>query len=154
MDYAQVEADFEIDGAVREIHIRGTSAAMWQLVFQHVISVGRDVRFALDSEPAELPDHVQPLFGHDRPQAPLLAFSIGAVFFTTHFVDPEEIELIFEPEDITSQAQLDTLVAFVAELAAMTQRTVIVTHEGFPGPTIFQVEPDGRCTFNHPAAEA
>jgi hypothetical protein len=154
MDYAQVEADFEIDGALREIHIPRASPAMWQQVFEHFGSVGRAVRFSLDSQPSELPADVQSIFGRHRPQAPLLSFYIGAVLFTTHFVDPEEIELIFEPKDLTSQAQLDTLVGFVAEIAAMTHRSVIVTHEGFPGPTIFHVEPDGSCAFNHPAAEA
>ena len=150
MDFAQIQQDFERDGGVRELHILGTTAAEWQCVVDLVYAVGRDVRYTLNYEPAPAPPSVDAAFTARQHDAPMLAFYIDAVLFTTHFVTPDEIELIFDPEDIEAQAHLDTLAGFAQQLARITSRTVLVTHEGFPGPVIFQVAP-GAAPMTAPA---
>ena len=141
MRFRDVQDDFAFDGAVRELSLPDTDVGLWQRVLDCIRSTGERLRFTLDSAEAALPEQVATIFELLETCFPLLAFTVGGIRFTTSFVGPDAVELIFGPEDVSSPERFDALVGWSQRLADLTERPALVRHEGLPGPLIFRVAP-------------
>jgi hypothetical protein len=75
------------------------------------------------------PDLVEQAFAARASGSPILRFSVGRALVVFHFFCEEEIECDFVPNEITSQTDLDALLAFVRQLGVATHKRVVITPE-------------------------
>ena len=67
----------------------------------------------------------------------MLRFRVGGILVVCHFFTPEEIEFDIDPREVTTQAHLDSLLAFLQQLGDRTRKRAVLTPENLPhGPII------------------
>ncbi|MFO0962656.1 MAG: hypothetical protein U0625_07075 [Phycisphaerales bacterium] len=66
----------------------------------------------------------------------------GMAGWRVHFFSIDTIELDLDPRDVSSQASLDLLLAFMRRLGLATAKRVILAPENMPDHPIFRYEPE------------
>src|SRR3982751_4611826 len=84
---------------------------------------------------------------------PMLRLNLGHILIVFHFFSEYEIECDFVPKEITSQADLDALLAFVRKLGDVTHKRVRITPENLPTQPAITYDPEDRSFSSHRVQE-
>jgi hypothetical protein len=114
-----------------ELHIPGTSSHDWQSIVD-LIRHRHDwaSEYLEDGEVTAMPDRVEDILGRNQIVATTLRTTTATLHINTNFFTPEDIEFDVPARELSTQARLDELFAFVNEIAHATGRSVFVTPEG------------------------
>ena len=126
--------DFRWDGSLRDIYITPASLCDWEAIYPFLRSQS-GVEFTTVAGSCDAPATITPsLFTGSRP---MLRFRVGGILVVCHFFTPEEIEFDIDPREVTTQAHLDSLLAFLQQLGDRTRKRAVLTPENLPhGPII------------------
>lgn len=141
--------DFEWDGSWRDIYITPASLTDWQAVFPY-LRVQREVEFLTESGAGCVPSHIDASFFEDS--RPTLRFRIAGILIVFHFFSPDEIECDIDPREVTGQASLDALLAFMRQLGDLTHKRTVLTPENTPDSPIISYDPKIRDFEHHEVA--
>jgi hypothetical protein len=141
--WTTVEGDFEWDGSLRDIYVRSATLEDWSAVYC-VLKKSPEVEFRFDGEAAALPEDIGDLFAARAKKTPMLSVKIGSVTAVFHFFTEEEVECDIDPRDVKSQADLDSVLAFLKEIGDSVGKPVLLTHENAREAEIFRYEPDSQ----------
>jgi hypothetical protein len=143
--------DFRGDGSLRDIYITPATIADWRALYP-LLRASPGVEYAVDGAAQPPPDSVEQVFAA-RGSGPMLRFHVGRALLVFHFFCEEEIECDFVPNDITSQADLDALLAFVRQAGEATRKRVLITPENGPELPFITYDPEsGKFTHHELAA--
>jgi hypothetical protein len=125
------EADFRSDGSLRDIYITRSTLEDWRLLYPFLRDYP-DAEYMVDGIAHPIPNSVDEVFFVRSSGCPMLRLRVGRALIVFHFFDENEIECDFSPNEITSQADLDTLLVFIRQLGEMTHKPVAITQENSP----------------------
>ncbi len=120
--------DFQADGSLRDIYITPATLDDWRASYP-LLRDRAGVEYSVDGVAQQAPDSVQQAFAVRPSASPMLRFRVGRALVVFHFFSADEVECDFAPNEITSQADLDALLAFVRQLGDATGKPVLVTPE-------------------------
>jgi hypothetical protein len=127
VEWTDVQADFQPDGALRDIYARPADLAAWNRALAFLAS-STTLRYQVNGIEEAVPTSAaEPLSRGDL--SSLLMADFGCIGLTCHFFTEDEVELSFDPTDVRDQASLDTLGTFVIGLSNATGCDVFVTPE-------------------------
>jgi hypothetical protein len=125
---------FKWDGSWRDIYVAPASLNDWEAIFPF-LRVQQGVEFLRESRAVSLPEALDASFFSEA--RPTLRFRVGGVLVVFHFFTPEEIECDIDPREVTGQASLDAVLAFMRQLGDLTRKRVVLTPEnGIEHPII------------------
>ena len=127
MRYSDLSDEFEVDGSLRDIYVLNTSVTDWNRVLSMTPNLGAFTYFR-DGEEATLPTDANLIF-QDADHAHLLRISLGGPIIYTHFFVEDEIEFDLDPNEITSQSDLDLVLNFCASIGRGIGRDIRITAE-------------------------
>ncbi|MDE1130055.1 MAG: hypothetical protein OSA49_00695 [Ascidiaceihabitans sp.] len=130
MDWQDCRKAFYLDGSLRDIYVRNTTAADWD-VFLDAVSSKITATF-VDGEPHPLPTQASEIFEIENKKSFLLEILLGQVKIKCHFFTEQEIELSIDPSEVTSQAELNAVVDVLTIIGCALGRDVILTDENCP----------------------
>ena len=142
IEWDAVAHEFEWDGSLRDIYVRGATVADWQTVLDTVRVRYSPLTFVAGGTPAVLPARaadVFPLWSGDAP--PVLGFSVGGVQLVCHFFTTDEIEFDLDPREVTGPERLGSVLAFLGDLARLTGKGAVLTPENVADEPIFRADP-------------
>jgi hypothetical protein len=142
--------DFLGDGSLCDIYITPASLADWREVYPSLRGYP-GVDYSVDGVFQPAPDSVEEVFEVRRSASPMLRFKVGAALIVFHFFTDEEIECDFVPNEITSQADLNALLAFIRQLGDATRKRVVITPEGRSDEPIISYAPETGAFEYHKA---
>ena len=120
--------DFRADGSLRDIYITPATVTDWRALYP-LLRVYPGVEYSVDDVVQPPPDSIEEALAVRLSGSPMLRFRVGRALVVFHFFSEEEIECDFVPNEITSQADLDALLAFVRQLGDATRKRVMITPE-------------------------
>jgi len=120
--------DFRADGSLRDIYITPATVTDWRALYP-LLRVYPGVEYSVDDVVQPPPDSIEEALAVRLSGSPMLRFRVGRALVVFHFFSEEEIECDFVPNEITSQADLDALLAFVRQLGDATRKRVAITPE-------------------------
>lgn len=135
--------DFEPEGALRDIYVRGATIEDWRAVFD-MLRRTYDLEFLVDSDPRALPTTVDEAFAIQVTASPVLRFCVGGIVVISHFFIAEEIDFEIDPREVTSQASLDELLGFLRRVGDTVGKAVILTYESSEQRPFITYEPSRR----------
>lgn len=141
------QRDFQSDGSLRDIYVRGTNQTDWNAVLAVVRGMFAPVRVTTGEGSAM--NHLSPnhFNGKQRVQ---VTFNIGDVEIIGHYFEASAIELSLDPKSVITSAVLGELLRFAVSVARFVGRTVVITPENAPDLPIFMVQPTGHVEFLAP----
>jgi hypothetical protein len=146
--WREVAADFEPDGALRDIYVHGTTMADWQAVLGHLRERYAPLEFTIDGEPAVLPARAAEIFPTWGHAAPSLYVDVGGIDVRCHFFAVDEVEFDFRPGDVRGPERLAAVVSFMRGLVTAVGKTAVLTMESVPEAVILRIDPpDGQVVF-------
>lgn len=134
---------FRVDGSLRDIYITRSTLAEWQALYP-VLRDNRGVEYSVDGVSQTPPDSVEQIFTVRQSASPMLRFRVGPALVVFHFCSEDEIECDFAPNEITSQTDLDALLAFVRQLGETTRKRVLITPENDRERPFITYDPESR----------
>lgn len=138
--------DFEWDGSLRDLYVTPATMDDWKAVFP-LLRAQSDVEFLTESGPVCIPETIdESFFGEVRP---MLRFRTGGVLLVFHFFTPQEIECDLDPREVTGQASLDALLAFMQQLGDLTRKRAILAPENGTEYPIISYTPGSRDFEHH-----
>ena len=143
--------DFRDDGSLRDIYITPARLADWRALYL-LLRAYPGVEYSVDGVVRPPPDSVEQAFAARASTSPMLRFSVGRVLIVFHFFCEDEIECHFVPNEITSQADLDALLAFVRQVGDATRKRVIITPENSRELPFITYDPKSRDFEHHEIA--
>ncbi len=141
--------DFDWDGSWRDIYVTPATLDDWKAILPFLRSQP-DVEFLRESRAVSVPASLDESF-FDGPR-PTLRFRVGGVLVVFHFFTPEEIECDIDPREITGQASLDAVLAFMRQLGDLTHKRTVLTPENCSDHPIVSYDPESREFENHEVA--
>jgi len=139
--------DFRADGSLRNIYITPATLADWRAVYP-LFRAHSEVDYSVDGAVHPPPDSVEEIFEVRRSANPMLRVRVGRALIVFHFFTYEEIECDFVPNEITSQADLDALLAFVRKIGDATRKRVVITPGNGRELPFIDYDPESR-EFQH-----
>lgn len=129
MSWSRVAADFEWDGAWRDIYVLDATLADWQAALELLRAWDPRPRFYTGGEAARLPDLAKALFPTD-PDAfrSTLEFDVEGLQLNCHFFSDDEIEFDLDPREVNA-SRFEALCGFMRLLATAVGKPVLLTHE-------------------------
>jgi hypothetical protein len=140
--------DFRDDGSLRDIYIAPATLADWRALYSF-LKTYPDVQYFVDSVVQPLPDLVEQALAVRVFGSPMLRIQVGRGLVVFHFFCEEEIEGDFVPNEITSQAALDVLLAFVRLVGDVTHKQVLITPESQRELPFITFDPKSREFIHH-----
>lgn len=128
--YQDLVSELEVDGTLRDIYAFNTTIADWSRLLTLAPSLG-EVAYFYGGEEAPLPSIANSIF-EDRDRGHYLRINLSGPVIHAHFFIADQIELSFEPREITSQAQLDLVLNFCAKIGREIKRDIRITPENLP----------------------
>lgn len=145
LDWSSQKADFEPDGLRRDIYIQDATIEDWKLVVAVIMEARFSARLMRGGDLVAVPSTFESLFDHDDRH--LMRFTVGGASITCHFFTPAEIEFSLDPKEV-SEPVLESLLAFMIEIGAVTKKPVILTAENGAESPIFTYDPrEGRLRW-------
>jgi hypothetical protein len=141
--WSTCKEDFRGDGSLRDIYITPATLADWRVVYP-LLRAFLGVEYLVDGAAQPTPDLVEQIFEVRRVTSPILRFRVGSALVVFHFFTLEEIECDFVPNEITSQADLDALLAFVRQLGDAARKRVVITPENRCDEPFISYAPESR----------
>lgn len=132
--WEDVAADFQPDGALRDIYVLNANLDDWRAVLEHLGSGPYGARLD-DAPPGPLPDAAE-LFGEARR---VLRFSVAGMEVCCHFFLVEELEFDLEPREVTRE-NYPHLLDLMRTLVRVTGKPAILTYENMQRGVIIRVE--------------
>jgi hypothetical protein len=136
--------DFRPDGSLRDIYIAPAALDDWLLVYP-ILRDYPGAEYSMDGVVQASPD--------TQVGNPMLRLNLGHILIVFHFFSEYEIECDFVPKEITSQADLDALLAFVRKLGDVTHKRVRITPENLPTQPAITYDPEDRSFSSHRVQE-
>lgn len=130
MLYQDLVSELEVDGSLRDIYAFKTTVDHWTRLLSLSSCLG-EVAYFCDGEEAPLPSTANSIFD-DADRLHLLRFNLGGPVINAHFFVADEIEMDFDPREITSQADLDLVLNFCAKIGKAIKRDIVITPENLP----------------------
>lgn len=152
MEWQYVSADFEPDGALKDIYISNATLDDWQAVIDALKSGMPALDFRVGNEAAELPSDVSMIFltGPNDLRS-TLRVPMGKATLNCHFFSDDEVEFDLDPRDMNADL-LPLLLDFLTLLGNATNKSVLLTMENMPEAEIMRFEPSsGKVVFSRPA---
>lgn len=143
--------DFRCDGSLRDIYIKPGTLEDWRALYP-LLRTYPGVEYLVDDVAQPPPDSIEHVFAVRPSGSPMLRFSVGRALLVFHFFWEEEIECDFYPNDITSQGDLDAMLAFVRQLGDATHKRVVITPENSPELPFITYDPESRKFEHHEIA--
>jgi hypothetical protein len=140
--------DFRSDGSLRDIYITPATLADWQALYP-VLRGYSGAEYSVDGVVQLPPDLVEQAFAVRPSGSPMLRFSVGRALVMFHFFSDEEVECDFVPSAITSQGDLDVLLAFVRQVGDTTRKPVVITPENGRELPFITYDPESRKFEHH-----
>lgn len=128
-------------GELRDIVIRDTNLGDWQRFIDFVRHPSGAASFTLDVAAASLPESASDIFAIREQAVTSLRIDVAGVRVVAHFFDPSEIELDFDPRDVTSEEQRAALLAFMRTLSDLLDKPVLLAPEGSHDEVLLRFEP-------------
>jgi len=145
ISWDQCKQDFEWDGSWRDIYVSPASLDDWKAIFPFLRSQP-SVEFIRESGAVSVPEFLdESFFSESRPT---LRFRIGGVLVVFHFFTTEEIECDIDPREVTGQASLDAVLAFMRQLSSLTRKRTVLTPENGLDRPIVSYDPESG-EFKH-----
>jgi hypothetical protein len=139
--------DFFPDGSLRDIYVHGTTIGDWQNLVNFVAASYPPVEFRVaDQVVSATPILSDASFSGGSARVDI-SFSIGAIRVVGLFFTSEEIELSFQPADISGTAQVKDLLSFISGVARTLQKGVTITLENERENPIFVAQADGDVSY-------
>ncbi len=139
MNWEDYKIEFEPDGSLRDIYIKGVDISDWQTFIDFLRSTDSDLNYFVEGEPAELPSSIaEVVVSQDHPY--LLTIGLDGVTVNCHFFIPEEIELDIDPREIDSEAKAKVVFRFMSTVGRALNKEVILTPENTEEQPIFKYE--------------
>jgi len=145
--WSEVSDEFAWEGSWRDICITDTSISDWQATWEMLRSGDRDLNYFVDGENAAPPENVVEIFARPRERTFLLAVLVAGARLNCHFFCELEIEFDLDPRQIVGQAQLDAVLAFMADLAAVTGKISTMTPENAHDAPFLSVTPSAKSKY-------
>src|ERR1700677_208465 len=145
IEWKTCSTDFVPDGALREIHISGTTIEECQLVYDALRSPRYYAfdYFVDNEEQPRFPKSIKEVF-ETRKTASVRLSAVSDVRANWHFFDATEIELDFDPAEVKSQRSLDDLLHLVIIIGETLKKQVNLTYEGGENHPFIVYYPDSR----------
>jgi len=140
MMWNDIRQEFDWDGSWRDIYALDVGMAGWRAFWRLILNPGYRVDYRIDGAPAALPHDVDSVFALRETTAPLLSVFLDTIQLNCHFFNDQDIELDLDPREMTSQAHLDLVLAFMGSLGRATFSGVVLTPENSPGFPIIRYE--------------
>lgn len=131
VDWAQVEADFEPDGALRDVYVLDADLPAWQRVID-VLVQRYACTFERDGVEERMPDDITGIFHERRDTAVLLRVHRGTTpkgDANCHFFDETEIEFDLDPSEVRNQADLNAVMEFLRLVGDAAARPAVLAYE-------------------------
>lgn len=138
--------DFRWDGSLRDIYVTPASLDDWRTIYP-LLRNQSDIEFQTEAGVGEIPENLDASFFADV--RPTLRFRVGGVLVVSHFFTPDEIECDLDPREVRSQAQLDSLLAFVRKLGDLTHKQAVLTPENLREEPIISYDPKDKVIKYH-----
>ena len=138
--YMDLVSELEDDGMLLDIYALNTTIQDWSRLLALAPSLG-EVEYYCGGIEASLPSSANTIF-EDRNLFHNLHIDLGGVDIRTFFYTADEIELFFDPVEITSQAKLDLVLNFCAKLGREIKRDIMITAENSPQAVYFHYSVD------------
>ena len=151
--WERVAPDFEPDGSLRDIYVRDTTLADWEVALQLILRAYAPATFTRDGEPAALPTSAADAFADRDRAAVALDFEVAGIEFACHFFSPTEIEFDLPPEQVNSRERFVALQGFLRTLAKVLDKNVVLSPESMPHLPILSVASTGLVSY-HPPSDA
>jgi hypothetical protein len=74
----------------------------------------------------------------------MFSVRVGTVAVNCHFFSEKEIELDFDPTEVTSQLELDPLLAFLKQIGDLCKKPITVHREGYKKYALITYDPDKK----------
>lgn len=137
--FDDVAADFQHDGGLLDIYVRGIGVPQWNAVIREVS--GRYAwTYSEDGAPCEMPSDVAAILAVRMERSVLFTCLIGSLQANCHFFDAHEIEFDIRPVDVNA-GNFAELMQFMRMLATVSAKPAVITPEGSESYVIVQVDP-------------
>ena len=132
---------------MRDIYITPATLDDWRASYP-LLRDQPGAEYSVDGAVQPLPDSVEQAFAVRPSASPMLRFRVGCALVVFHFFSEDEVECDLDPNEITSQADLDALLAFVRQFGDATRKLVLITPENNRERPFITYDP-GRKYFEH-----
>lgn len=136
--------DFRADGSLRDIYVTPATLDDWRASYP-LLRDHPGAEYSVDGVGQQPPDSVEQVFAVRPSASPMLRFHVGRALVVFHFFSDEEVECDFLPNEITSQVDLDALLAFVRQLGEATRKCVLITPENCREQPFIIYDPEKQC---------
>jgi hypothetical protein len=151
MKWEEVQKDFPFDEFLWDLYVFNASVTDLDTVFRSLDMWGYRISFSEDDVELEKPTSFQAVYSRRSLCSTLLKIEVGRLQFNWHFFADDELELDFEPCQLTGQNDLDDLLTFVERIGRLLGRDVIVCPENSPDRPILRFDFRASCTLRVPA---
>ncbi|MER6004190.1 hypothetical protein ABT120_36900 [Nonomuraea angiospora] len=150
-DDVKVLFDPEVNGALPDVVVEGTTAEDWQVLLDLIWAQGWQYAYSAGGEPMELSsvaDMVAAAYGGDTPELrvtpTLKVWPIPEVLMIFRMYQTESIDFDVNLRELQGQERLDVLVDVFRVIGRRLGKSVLMSAEGSPGhPDLgFDVEAD------------
>ena len=142
-----VKAEFAWEGSWRDICVLETSIDEWQATLDMLRARKFNLAFTINGAVAELPQDIGEAFEKARDAALCLSVFTRGVCLNCHFFDLSEIEFDLDPREILGQLEFDAVVEFMQEVAAATDKFVLMTPENTHDAPFVRVAPSRTTEY-------
>lgn len=150
VSWEECRIEFVRDGGLRDIVISNTTLDDWEAAYKFVLCK-TGVSYHYDNEVRPAPDSVRQVFASGEGHRSMLSLSLSGVLIHIYFFVRDEIEAVFNPGDVNSQATLDVLLDFVRGLGDAVGRPASVSPSGLRDCLMFTYDPaSGAMTYHAP----
>ncbi len=141
--WSTIKPDFDDDGSLLDLYVRGTTADDWTAVLAALARSGQPCEFLRAGEYATMPTRCEEAFAD--PERPFLAVHADGLTFRCHFFREDSIEFDLEPTQVSAET-FRGLHAFMHLLATATGKPCLLTGENSPSCVILSMTPTGEVT--------
>lgn len=142
IQWSTVAAEFEFDGSWRDVYIEKTDFSDWQAVLDALRQSPFKLTYMRAGSTVSLPESAEQAFPQEGFCDRLLTVSAAEIDFRCHFFDKTQIEFDIDPRQVTSQAKLDAVFAFMRLISSATSKSAVLTPENLPERAVFAVRHD------------
>lgn len=132
--------EFEPDGSLRDIYIKGVGLDDWQAFMDFLRKTDAVLDFHVDGDAVGLPVDISEVI-LDQHHTYLLSIGLQGVSVHCHFFLSEEIELNVDPREIDSEVKAKIVFRLMTTAGRTLKKRVIMTPENMQDQVVFEYEP-------------
>jgi hypothetical protein len=130
---------------MRDIHVLNTKIEDWQKFIDFLQE--SKYSYSIDGTIHVLPEDISDVFT-DVNIRPLLTLKVGGVNIKCHFFTSDEIELDFDPREVSDEYKAKTVFEFMKAVGSALGLPVRMTPENLEERPIFEYSPEtGNITY-------